>query len=214
MSTEAPHEHHAKVNPVLLCVQRVEWYSWWWQRPQKTTAAAVEAAEQRLRAYCAIYFVEVSESEEEYPDPEPDLLEPPVSKSNRSNWFTFSLRNPNTSVTSSHSHAKSSLEFVCFKAGVACGGCFVFKLAFWLPLPLLLVLLLLLAGAVPWSLIAARSLFRLKESDLLGGCGLRTSPSLALLFISLLSRFRLLNSASLASFRNCLLSASFFCSVL
>lgn len=47
--------------------------------------AFVEAAEQRLRAYCAIYFVEVSESDEEYPDPEPDLLEPPVSKSNRSN---------------------------------------------------------------------------------------------------------------------------------
>ena len=147
------------------------------------------------------------ESDEEYPEPEPDLLEPPVSRSNRSNWLTFSFKNPSTSVTSSHSHAISSLEFDCLMAGVICDGCFGFKFAFWL-----------LVVVIPWSFIAARSLFRLNESERFGGCGLRISVSLpssfALLFTSLLSTLlKLLNSASLASFRSCLLSASFFWSV-
>ena len=101
----------------------------------------------------------------------------------------------------------SSLEFDCLIAGVIWAGCFGFKLAFWL-----------LTVVIPWSaFIAARSLFLLNESDRLGGCGRRISVSLpvsfALLFTSLVSRLRLLISASLASLRSCLLSASFFWSV-
>ena len=108
----------------------------------------------------------------------------------RSNWVTLAFRKPSTSVTSSHSPAKSSDDWLLVEDR---------KLAARRrpapPGPLF---------SFSFMVATTRSLFFLNESDLWGGAGRRRAG-----WSDSDADF----SSRLASRRSCRLSASFFCSV-